>query len=69
MAISPIRKPAHPERICWGCEKHCPAGDLACGEDKMRAPHPTEFWPDGDEAALLVAQGGQRIDPGRAASR
>jgi hypothetical protein len=39
-----IRRPAHPERICWGCERHCPAHDLFCGEDKMRAPHPSELF-------------------------
>ena len=23
--------PRHPERICWGCDKYCPAAELACG--------------------------------------
>jgi hypothetical protein len=22
-------KPANPERVCWGCDKYCPADDLA----------------------------------------
>jgi len=39
-------RPAHPERICWGCARRCPAGDLACGEDKARAPHPVELFGD-----------------------
>jgi hypothetical protein len=69
MKTASVQRPAHPERICWGCEKHCPAGDLACGEDKARAPHPAELWPEGDEAGLLVAQSRQGIDPSRAASR
>ena len=25
----PLR-PAHPERTCWGCDRYCPADDLAC---------------------------------------
>jgi hypothetical protein len=37
-------RPRHPERICWGCDRHCAAGDLACGEDKVRAPHPSELF-------------------------
>ena len=39
-------RPAHPERICWGCDRRCPAADLACGEDKERAPHPIELFGD-----------------------
>lgn len=23
--------PPHPERICWGCDRYCPADSLACG--------------------------------------
>lgn len=39
--------PAHPERVCWGCEKLCPAGDLACGNGTERTQHPSElFGPD-----------------------
>ena len=30
MAKLPLR-PSHPERVCWGCDKYCPADDLACG--------------------------------------
>ena len=37
-------RPAHPERVCWGCERRCPAGDLFCGEEKTRAPHPVELF-------------------------
>jgi hypothetical protein len=39
MAGYPLH-PKHPERICWGCEKLCPANDLRCG--KERAAHPCE---------------------------
>jgi hypothetical protein len=36
--------PQHPERICWGCEKMCPADDLACGNGTIRSPHPVELF-------------------------
>ena len=38
--------PKHPERICWGCEKLCPADDLCCGNGTIRAPHPVELFGD-----------------------
>ena len=38
--------PAHPERICWGCDKYCPADDLACGNGTIRTPHPCELFGD-----------------------
>lgn len=37
-------RPAHPERICWGCEHYCPAGDMRCGNGTERAQHPIELW-------------------------
>ena len=36
--------PTKPERICWGCEKYCPADDLACGNGTIRTPHPIELF-------------------------
>ena len=36
--------PKHPERVCWGCEKLCPATDLRCGNGSERAPHPVELF-------------------------
>ena len=30
--------PKHPERICWGCEKYCPADDLAVETDPSERP-------------------------------
>ncbi|MDE2262967.1 MAG: DUF3079 domain-containing protein [Gammaproteobacteria bacterium] len=39
----PLR-PGHPERICWGCEKLCPANDMRCGNGTDRAQHPIELW-------------------------
>ena len=38
------RRPLHPERICWGCSKYCPAEDLACGNEVSRAAHPVELF-------------------------
>jgi hypothetical protein len=38
--------PKHPERICWGCDKYCPAHDLACGNGTIRTPHPIELFGD-----------------------
>ena len=41
----PLR-PAHPERVCWGCDKYCPADDLACGNGTIRTAHPCELFGD-----------------------
>ena len=38
--------PKHPERICWGCDKYCPADQLACGNGSGRTPHPAELLGD-----------------------
>ena len=38
--------PRHPERVCWGCPKYCPADDLACGNEVSRAVHPVEIFGD-----------------------
>lgn len=38
--------PRHPERICWGCDLYCPAGDLRCGNGTIRTPHPVELFGD-----------------------
>jgi hypothetical protein len=27
-----IVNPKYPERVCWGCDKLCPADSLACGK-------------------------------------
>ena len=36
--------PKHPERICWGCDKYCPADALSCGNGTVRAQHPVELF-------------------------
>lgn len=35
--------PAHPERVCWGCDLYCPADDLRCGNGSDRTQHPAEL--------------------------
>jgi len=45
MAKPPLA-PKHPERICWGCDKYCPADDLACGNGTIRTLHPCELFGD-----------------------
>jgi hypothetical protein len=48
--MKPVRvpfKPAHPVQICWGCDKYCPADDLACGGNgTIRTLHPIELFGD-----------------------
>jgi len=36
--------PEHPERVCWGCDKYCPAGSLNCGNGSERTQHPVELF-------------------------
>ncbi|MCB0221562.1 MAG: DUF3079 domain-containing protein [Chrysiogenetes bacterium] len=35
-------QPRHPERVCWGCDRYCPATDMACS--KERTLHPVELF-------------------------
>jgi hypothetical protein len=37
-------KPANPERICWGCDRYCPADSLACGNGTVATLHPSELF-------------------------
>jgi hypothetical protein len=39
--------PANPERICWGCDRYCPADSLACGNGSDRTQHPVELFGKG----------------------
>ncbi len=39
----PLR-PAHPERLCWGCDRYCAADALACGNGADRTAHPAELF-------------------------
>ncbi|EXF43343.1 hypothetical protein BAY1663_04247 [Pseudomonas sp. BAY1663] len=36
--------PPHPERVCWGCDRYCPATSLACGNGADRTMHPAEMF-------------------------
>jgi len=31
-------EPSHPERVCWGCDRYCPATSMACGNGAGRDP-------------------------------
>ncbi len=43
MAKIPLH-PKHPERVCWGCDKYCPADHLDCGNGTVRTQHPAELF-------------------------
>ncbi len=48
-ARAPFKLPLHPrqpERVCWGCDKYCPADALVCGNGSERTPHPSELFGD-----------------------
>ena len=36
--------PAHPERLCWGCDLYCAAKDMRCGNGSDRTQHPVELF-------------------------
>ncbi|GGC06456.1 DUF3079 domain-containing protein [Pseudoduganella buxea] len=57
--------PAHPERICWGCDKYCPIDALACGNGSDRTQHPAElFGEDWLEPILPFPDAQQEDGPG-----
>ncbi|MEP7118069.1 MAG: DUF3079 domain-containing protein [Acidobacteriota bacterium] len=41
-----VLNPEHPERVCWGCDRYCPAEGLACGNGTVRTLHPKELLGD-----------------------
>ncbi len=43
MAKVPLH-PKNPERVCWGCDKYCPADALRCGNGTVRTQHPVELF-------------------------
>lgn len=45
MAKLPLH-PKNPERVCWGCDKYCPADNLYCGNGTIRTQHPCELFGD-----------------------
>ena len=40
------KAPAHPERVCRGCNLYCPAKDMRCGNGSDRTQHPAELFGD-----------------------
>lgn len=53
--------PKHPERICWGCDRYCPANDLACREDRVL--HPIEpFGYDSESTSVQPICTGVKTD-------
>ena len=60
MAKVPLR-PSNPERICWGCDKCCPADDLGCSNGTIRTPHPIELF--GDDWVEWIAEREGADDP------
>lgn len=71
--VFPIN-PTHPERICWGCDKYCPVGSLACGNGSERTQHPAELWGEdwqdwgpGAPAASAGPATGDASEPARGA--
>jgi len=56
--------PLRPERVCWGCDRYCPAEDLYCGNGTIRAPHPAElFGEDWLEWPVADGLGSDRTQP------
>ena len=49
--------PRNPERTCWGCDKYCPAADLACGNGTIRTLHPVELF--GEDWLEWFERGGE----------
>nr|WP_284614742.1 DUF3079 domain-containing protein [Rubrivivax pictus] len=37
-------QPAHPERVCWGCDRYCASDAMICGNGSVRTPHPSELF-------------------------
>jgi hypothetical protein len=51
-------RPAHPDRVCWGCNRCCPEAALGCGGGTIRTPHPSELFGD-DWLEWIVRRGSQ----------
>ena len=64
-ARKPPLQPVHPERVCWGCDKYCPADDLACGNGTIRTPHPVELFGDDWWESAIDVSSRRRVEPKR----
>jgi len=62
MAKIPLQ-PAHPERICWGCDEYCQSADLACGNGTIRTPHPIELFGPGWQEHESIEGSADARDP------
>ena len=51
------KAPAHPERICWGCDLYCPANDMRCGNGSDRTQHPAELFGEDWESWAMPDEG------------
>jgi len=56
-----VLHPVRPERICWGCDKLCPAEDLRCGNGTVRTMHPCELFGDDWLEWSLGAHGAEHL--------
>ena len=65
-----ILHPKHPERICWGCDRYCPADELVCGNGTIRTAHLVELfgedWLDWAERRSTAGRGRKDAVPGSA---
>lgn len=50
--------PAHPERICWGCDRYCRVDDMVCGNGSVATLHPAELFGSGWANWLTVGDDG-----------
>lgn len=62
MAKAFLLQVKRPDRICWGCDRLCPALDMACGNAKGRTEHPSELFGD-DWYETGLPSNAQEADP------
>jgi hypothetical protein len=60
--------PRRPERVCWGCDRYCPADAMGCGSE--RTQHPSELLGEdwyawGDWGIPAPPEDEKQIEPGR----
>ncbi|MDH5709862.1 MAG: DUF3079 domain-containing protein [Hylemonella sp.] len=61
-------QPANPERLCWGCDRYCPASDMRCGNGSDRTQHPSElFGEDWQHWGLDPVEPPEAVAPGEGA--
>ncbi len=60
------RHPPNPHRNCWGCDRYCAAGSMACGNGSVRTLHPVELF--GDDWDQWPGAGEPPADPPSAAA-